>query len=305
MTLLKPFLLQPAAGDAELDYPGSEVRMLVQALAPGGEGVLVAPGAGYVVTHRAAGANFSLDVAAFQGIVVGDDVADQGSYLITNTAGAYNVVTPSAPASGTRTHRLIARVRDKRANGAYTTYDWILDLLQDGGSGEPAEPATALTLAHISIAAGQANVQDANISNAYNYLRTLRVMGPWSSLQASAGAWNNHDSWNSFSGGNWPAVSFTVPPSGKVRVTVSATVRPTTSQVASVGWSMSGADSVANAFNHAVRGGQQGAVGGSRTFLVTGLTPGATDTVTPSWHQTNATGATDDGDGQLIVEAVQ
>src|SRR5258707_14082251 len=100
--------MQPAAADAEIDYPGSEMRQLLRAIAGDTRGGAIAPTSAIVV-QRGAGANFSVDAGAFQAIIRGDDVSDQGAYLIPNTATA-NVVTPAAPGSGTRTHGLIAPV---------------------------------------------------------------------------------------------------------------------------------------------------------------------------------------------------
>ena len=93
-------------------------------------------------------ANFSVDVQPFYGIIQGEDSTDQGSYLVVNTA-VVNVTAPTAPASGTRTHRLVAQVRDYRNNATWGagTYDWQPLLLQDTGSGEPARPNSAMTLA--------------------------------------------------------------------------------------------------------------------------------------------------------------
>ncbi|HEY5985813.1 MAG TPA: hypothetical protein VIV12_05425 [Streptosporangiaceae bacterium] len=291
--------MQPATGDPEIDVPASQMRQLARALAGGGARGLIAPAAA-VVTQRGAGANFSVDVGAFQAIVDGTDVADQGDYLLTQTA-TVNVVTPTAPASGTRTHRLIARVRDKRSNATYTTYDFLLDLLQDTGSGEPALPASSLTLAHISIAAGQANVSNSNITQGYSVLKDLVYRGPWRSLQTAAAAWSGTGAWNDFPGGSWPALTFTVPPSGMVYVTIGGAINPA-SGTSTFSWRISGTDTVAADMAQAFSVGGAYTGRGSRRKLVTGLTPGASDTVTPRWWQSQ-TGTSDDANGELLVEA--
>src|ERR1017187_10127645 len=162
MALLKPIWMQPSGADGTLYYSGIELRQLAQAIFPH-PGVVGLPS--LVVAQRAAGANFSVDIAAGQCVVTGDDVAGQGSYVCTNTAGAYNLVTPSAPGSGTRYHRVVAQVRDKTSNGTWTTYDWIPVLVQDTGSGFPAEPPSALTLAQVAITTGQVSVLNANITD--------------------------------------------------------------------------------------------------------------------------------------------
>ena len=160
MALLRPIWMQSTGGDAAIQYSGLELRNIISGLVRA-EGVLQN---GFAVTQRGAGANFSVDVASGFAVVNGDDVAGQGIYLIRSDATT-NVATPGAPASGTRVHRLVAQIRDKFHNGAYSTYEFTLDLLQDTGSGTPATPNSALNLARISIAAAQANVSNANITN--------------------------------------------------------------------------------------------------------------------------------------------
>ena len=113
MTLLKPVWIQPTGADPSLYYAGSELRQFAQALI-GAEGV-IGP-LGLLVAQRAAGANFSVDIAAGQCAIIGNDVAGQGAYVCTNTAGAYNLVTPGAPGSGTRYHSVVAPIRDKTSN---------------------------------------------------------------------------------------------------------------------------------------------------------------------------------------------
>jgi len=305
VTLLKPLWMQPAAADAEIDYPGSEMRQLLRALAGDTREGAMAP-ASAIVVQRGAGANFSVDVGAFQAIIRGDDVSDQGCYLITNTAVS-NVVTPAAPGSGTRLHRLVAQVRDKRANGSYTTYDWILSLLQDTGGGQPALPNTALDLATISISSGQASVTNANITQNYGVLRSLGFfasMQPQKSTQIGAGAWNVFSTWTDFSGANWPAITFTVPPSGKVRVTLGFRFAAQSGVNARVGYRMSGTDvrSAATIWAVALAGGN--IFGLERSYLFDNLTPGGTDTITPQWWQ-DGSGINDLVDGLLLVEPVQ
>jgi hypothetical protein len=298
---------QPASGDAAINVPAATFRMAIQALTGGSsaakEGV-IAP-ASAIVTQRGAGANFSVDIAPFQGIVAGEDVTDQGAYLVTNTA-VFNLATPTAPGSGTRTHRLVAQVRDKRANASWSTYDWTPVIVVDSGSGEPAEPASSETLAHIVIAAGQANVSNANITQGYTVLRSLIPIAPLQSFQAGVGSWNVTNTWVAYSAGNWPTVPFTVPPSGQVYVTIHAGVIGSSGNTAAVGFGISGTDSVAATFGRCVSAGNSGgvAVRASNRSLVTGLTPGASDVATAFWNQ-NGSGCSDTVDGHLIVEAVQ
>lgn len=305
MTFLVDYM-QPAVGDPSINVPAATFRMAIAALAGiGGEGILAPTSA--VVTQRGAGANFSVDIQPFQAIVAGTDVSEQGSYLVTNTA-VFNLATPSPPGSGTRTHRLVAQVRDKKNNGTWTTYDWTPVIVQDTGSGEPAEPASSETLADITIAAGQASVTNANINQSGNILRNLNILGPWQSFQTGMGAWNVNNTWVAYGPSNWPAVNFTVPPSGKVFVTVQGGPIGSAGNTAAIGFGISGADSVSATFGRCVSAGSGASaavsIRASNRSLVTGLTPGASDTVTAFWNQ-NGGGCSDSTDGHLIVEAVQ
>lgn len=294
--------MQPASGDADIFFSGTALRRLVGALAQwGSQGVIAPPSAR--VAHRAAGANFSVDIGVFDAIVFGDDVANQGAYHIWNDTAALNVATPSAPASGTRVHRLVAQVRDKRSNAGYTTYDWVPSLLQDTGSGTPAEPASSMTLALISIASGQANVADSNITISYPVLRGLALPSVQVSTQNNSGSYNNANLWSTFSSPNWAPIVFTVPASGMVAVTIGGTLTPTGSVIMHLGWQLTGVDSFGFGNRQAV--GTSTFMGqASRRTILTGLTPGAVDTITPGWWIGTASSGTDGNDGQLTVEPI-
>jgi hypothetical protein len=128
----------------------------------------------------------------------------------------------------------------------------------------------------------------------------------WSSNQVNAGAWNAQSVWTDFSNANWPALSFVVPPSGIVIVTISAAVWITANTgTALIGWRMSGGTVLAHATAHAVGPTAAAAAAGGRASTsrrITGLTPGASCTITPGWWRSNVA-ATDGGDGQIIVQA--
>lgn len=159
MTLKRPWIMQASGGDAALTYSGLDIRSVVDAIYAV-EGV-VGTGA-LLVAQRAAGANFSVDVAAGFAVIQGDDTSNQGKYLCQSTA-VENVVIPSPPVSGSRIHRVIARVKDKTHNGAFSTYEWTLECQEDTGSGTPALPASAIPLALVTVASTDTSVLDAKI----------------------------------------------------------------------------------------------------------------------------------------------
>lgn len=155
-----PLVMQAADGDTALEYAAQDFRIMYDGLFKA-EGVI--NGSDFKVTQNGAGANFSVDVAAGFGVIQGDGVVNQGKYMVRST-GVVNLTTPGAPASGTRQHRVIARIRDKLMAGP-AFYDWTLELLEDTGSGTPPLPASAIPIARVTIAAGQSNVGNANITD--------------------------------------------------------------------------------------------------------------------------------------------
>jgi hypothetical protein len=161
VTRKQPVLMQAGGGDTAIEYSALDVRAIFDALILT-EGVIGL--SSLDVTQRAAGANFSVDVAAGFCAITGDDVALQGKYLCQATA-VENLVIPSPPVSGSHIHRVIARIKDKLHNGSWSTYEWTLEVLPDVGSGTPALPASAITLALVTVASGASNVVDGNISD--------------------------------------------------------------------------------------------------------------------------------------------
>src|SRR5436305_6231155 len=169
--------MQPATGDPSLVTTAQEFRNNLASLlaAPSGDegvqgvtGITVPSGGaaagGFAVTQRAAGANFSVDVAAGHCYVTGSDVTSQGTYHVWNDT-TVNVICPSAPGTGSRTLRLIVQIQDKLANGTWSGYQAALALLQDTGSGTPAPGNSAITLALITETAGDASVTNSKIAD--------------------------------------------------------------------------------------------------------------------------------------------
>lgn len=174
MALERPLYMQPASGDPSITYTAQQDRANLLASVFSREGVLD-PDAGQLrVTQRGAGANMSVDIAIGRCAIQGDDASDQGMYVCSNTTvvnrntfSTGSAIT--APGSGSRTHRVIARVRDKLHNGGFTTYEWVIEILQDTGSGIPALPASAISLASITISAGNSSITNAMITDLRPY----------------------------------------------------------------------------------------------------------------------------------------
>lgn len=165
MALETPLYMQPASGDSAIQYSARQDRAGLLSAIYSREGVLDVDAGQLRVTQRSAGANMSVDVAAGRCAIFGDDVSDQGTYVCNNTTPV-NLSVPARPASGSRTHRVIARVRDKLANGVWTTYDWTIELLADTGSGVPALPNSAISLATVTVSSSATSVTNSMITDA-------------------------------------------------------------------------------------------------------------------------------------------
>lgn len=179
MTLQRPLEMQAAGGDTPFNYAAIASRQFHD-MVYATEGVVAL---GLQVTQRGAGANMSVDVATGACVIVGDDVAGQGKYLCVSDA-VTNVVVPAAPVSGTRIHRVVARIKDKLHSGSWTTYEWTIELLADTGSGTPATPASAINLARVTVTAGQVTVVNANITDD----RVSALLAPARPLQVASDA---------------------------------------------------------------------------------------------------------------------
>jgi hypothetical protein len=178
-----PLWLQKTGADADIPFAARFWRTELDTLWSA-EGVV---GAGsFIVTQRGAGANWSVDVSAGKAVIQGDDISNQGKYLV-RSVGVVNVITPVAPGSVNRIHRIIIRIRDKDAVGS-GTYDWTLELLEDTGSGTPAQPNSAITIALVAIAVGQASVLNANITNQRPVARDASYLGTIGGKRYTSGA---------------------------------------------------------------------------------------------------------------------
>jgi hypothetical protein len=230
---------------------------------------------GMEVTQRGAGANFSVDVAVGQVAVEGDDVAGQGMYVAGSTA-TENVAIPAAPVSGSRTHRVIAQIRDRLHEGTYADYDWTPLVQEDTGSGTPALPDSAIPLAEVTVTSATTSITNSNIVD--KRVRALLRTSIDESVGSDAGRpanptaaqriwrsdkgyyeWWNGAAWKvsaalstpvsassetdvstsstSYTAGS-PQVSttFVAPPSGIVYVTVSAAIECVAPSTASCSW---------------------------------------------------------------------
>lgn len=134
------------------------------------------------------------------------------------------------------------------------------------------------------------------------------LVRPSMSAQVSMPSFSPTGAFVDFTSGQWPPITVTVPPSGQVKVTIGAAVANTNTSTSTAWatWRASGAATVvgSEANSVATAGGRTYA---SRSYLITGMTAGASLTITPQWNVSSAGTAgsvTRISDGQLIVEPV-
>ena len=161
MTFPLPLWMQAEVGDPDLEYSGLYDRaawdMIFQT-----EGVIGQ--SSLIVSQRAAGANFSVDVSVGDSAIKGDTIDEQGTYL-SRSATVVNVAVPGPPVSGTRTHRVVKQIRDNLFDSG-GLYDWTIYTVEDTTGTGTAEPDSAITLAFVEVTNGQTSVLNANITDA-------------------------------------------------------------------------------------------------------------------------------------------
>jgi hypothetical protein len=112
------------------------------------------------------------------------------------------------------------------------------------------------------------------------------------------------DTWTDFSSGVWPTVSFTTPASGMAYITVGAETLTDAgvTEYMLVGYRLSGGATQAMSFGREVGG--TGLIMGARRYLITGMTPGTTVTVTPQYRLSTTSGIQHVRTGSLLIEPV-
>lgn len=133
---------------------------------------------------------------------------------------------------------------------------------------------------------------------------TAAVPRPVQSLQATPLDNPTGSGWTDFTSGQWPTVSFTVPQSGMAFVTVGAEVdnESIATSTMRVSFRMSGGFTLASDFGREMGG--HILTTASRRYLVSGMTPGASVTVTPTYRSNNNGDTRFVHGGNLIVEPV-
>lgn len=146
MTIDTPTWLQNGTYSARLDRIFSDVLFT--------EGVL-RPGAGQLLVSPSSPAAMSVSVAAGYAAIQGDDIADQGKYLVRSTA-AETVTITAAPGANSRIDLIVLRVNDPDAGGPAGNNATLVAIAGTPAASPspPALPASAIPLAQVLVAAG-------------------------------------------------------------------------------------------------------------------------------------------------------
>lgn len=174
MSLYLPLFLEPAPGDAQINYTSQDFRLMVSALAPQ-QGTIKA--GDLKVTQRGAGANMSVDVAAGRAIIQGDTIANEGNYIVRSDA-VYNVPLAAADTSNPRIDLIVAQVYNKQVDGG-TQYAWVPVALKGTPAASPVAPNvpnTALLLAQVYVPANATSVTTTNTGSTVGYITDQRVL---------------------------------------------------------------------------------------------------------------------------------
>lgn len=255
------------------------------------------------------------------GLAAVDD--GQGGYYPAALATQTDLDIAPSSATQARIDSLIAQVID---NGdATSTYVYRVITGTPGSSSAPTLPpvdapgAFTLRIANVNVQAnaesnGFVRAQDVTVVAPSALIVPRPTEVPQTALMVNTD-FTTINSWADFPSNKWPPLSFTVPPSGQVYVTLSANVQGhdgTTFATTWCSWRGTGGGIASGTASSVTDPRGVSARNGSRTYAtkrvrVSGLTPGAGVTLTPIYF-VSASGGVDAntrvGEGTLIVEPI-
>lgn len=187
MTVLAPEFLQTT------EYSAQRMRAMMAASGIIQEGILNF--GDFKVSQRALGANMSVDVAAGDAWVTGDNIARQGAYHVGNDAVVNVAVSPSH-ATLPRIDQIVLRIYDKTVIGGENdkaVLESISGTATAGATlsnltGKAALPSSALLLAYVLVPAASTKVETANIGGLVDPRRGLTGYPAATAPLALAGA---------------------------------------------------------------------------------------------------------------------
>lgn len=134
--------------------------------------------AGSLLVTAQGSPNMTVNVAAGNAFIAGEDVAEQGMYHVFSD-GIKVVAITAADGVNPRIDRIVATVRDAQYAGANN--DWLIQAITGtpaGSPSAPAEPLNSITLALISVPAGDTTISSGQITDArVNYTLCKDALG--------------------------------------------------------------------------------------------------------------------------------
>lgn len=322
------FPINAAAGSPA--YSSQQHRQAMAALlSPGASGLRVQqgvrPGAGLDVTV----AGTTITITAGVAVVQGGSSTSQGPYMLVTDASVTKTLT-AADATYARVDLVYARVRDTDADASGARDGDIVYLAGTPGA-SPVAPVPAgaswVPLATISVPkSGGGNPVVSTSTRPYTAAAgglTVGAVAPpapytgqlWDSgdgtrrwdgtrwrylvyapqvtTQSANPPFDTTGVYVDFLTASWAPITVTVPPSGMVRVTVSADIQNinTATSTCYAAWRASGAATIsASSSNYILVSGTR--IAASRAYLIQGATVGAALTITPQWRFSSGTSAT-------------
>ncbi|SFT31809.1 hypothetical protein [Streptomyces sp. ok210] len=311
------------ASSGSPSYASQSFRQALAALLSPGAGGLqvqagVRPGGGLAVSV----AGSTITITAGAGVVQGGSSAVQGPYLFYSDASVTRTLT-AANATNPRVDLVYARIRDTDADASGARDGDILYLAGTAAASPvaptPADPSY-IVLATISVPkSGSGSPSVSTATRAYTAAAGGVTVGSVAPTAPYTGQlWDSGDglrrwtgtewrylkydpqvskqlanpttypvtaTFTDFSGAQWPPLTFTVPPSGMAWISIGGAVHNqiTTTSTVWVVWRASGGYTMAaNAENGVAAAG--GRTYATRRVLVSGMTPGASVTLTPQWY---------------------
>ncbi|WP_435173309.1 hypothetical protein [Actinacidiphila sp. bgisy145] len=298
-------------------------------LSPGASGLQVQqgvrPGPGLDVSVSGTTVTISPGVAVIQG---GSSTA-QGPYMLVSDAAVTKTLT-AADGTNPRIDLIYARIQDTDADGSGaragdilyyagtpaaspvaptpTQPSWIplatITVPKSGGGSAVVSTATrAYTAAAGGLTVGAVAPPSPYTGQLWDSgTGTQRWDGtqwrylaytPVANTQQASPPFNTTGAFTDFLAASWAPITVTVPPSGMVRVTISADITNTNTSTSTchATWRASGALTVAaGPYNSLTVYGSR--LAGSRTRLLQGATVGAALTITPQWNISSGSSST-------------
>lgn len=167
-----------------------------------------------------------------------------------------------------------------------------------------ADATTARTHAQYSVVTHGFSARDLKEPQDHIADTNAHARRPLYTFQVNNPTFTPINTWVAFPSSAWPAITFVAPSSGLVMVTLTCNMQMDASlTLIALSFRMTGGKTLFSSLDSALVTEDQNRLSASKQYLVTGITPGASTTVTPYWFISNGTSTNGDmTGGQLIVD---